>query len=405
MNQQIKHPLTISVEMPRQVDSEVAADIEKESVFVSPQIDRIVVDEAGTSADVILVDEQFTDEIVDKARRFLDVMAKQVSGYEIKVFGESLRQDTGPYETDVNAKLVDRGWLHDYGKGQVAYRGPVLKLARLINDKAAELYKREFAAVDGHFPALVDADTLHKCGYFDSHPNAVTFVGNMIEDFDAIEEFRIANSCSEGAHMPPGEHVHVDGMCLNPAACFPAYPTLTGKRYQTGECFTWMGRVFRYESRNISGLERLYEFNVRELVFVGSPDYVTDIRGRCLPIVEELASHFDLDCQIQTATDPFFATVSAAKKFWQAAQEVKNEIKIPVLNADGEKHNIACGSINLHGNFFGEKFDIEDSEGNPALTGCVGLGIERWVLAGFTQHGLEPDRWPAAVRDVIFNDE
>ena len=84
---------------------------------------------------------------------------------------------------------------------------------------------------------------------------------------------------------------------------------------------------------------------------------------------------------------------------------MKNEIKIPVLNADGEKHNIACGSINLHGNFFGEKFDIEDSDGNPALTGCVGLGIERWVLAGFTQHGLEPDRWPAAVRDVIFDDE
>ena len=253
------------------------------------------------------------------------------------------------------------------------------------------------------FPALVDADTLHKCGYFDSHPNAVTFVGNVIEDFDAIEEFRIANSCSEGALLPSQGHIHHDGMCLNPAACFPAYPTLRGKVYETGECFTWMGRVFRYESRNISGLDRLFEFNVRELVFIGSDDYVRDARKRAIPIVEELAAFFDIDCKLQTATDPFFATVSAAKKFWQAAQEVKNEIKIPVLDGKGNVSTLACGSINLHGNFFGERFDIHDADKNAAMTGCVGLGIERWVLAAFTQHGFEAERWPEAVRQVIFD--
>ncbi len=403
MNTQLTVPMKVAIDMPRQVDEEVASDIEKESVFVSPAIDRIVVGEDGKSATVVLKDRRNLDAVMDKAARFLDVMAKQVSGYEIKVFFETKRKDEGPYQRDVNSGLVKRGWLHDYGKGQVAYNGPVLKLAQLINDKAAELYKREYEAKDGHFPALVDSDTLHKCGYFDSHPNAVTFVGNMIEDFDAIEEFRAANSCSEGAHMPPQDHVHMDGMCLNPAACFPAYPTLRGKRYQTGECFTWMGRVFRYESRNISGLDRLFEFNVRELVFVGSDDYVKDVRNRALPLVEELASYFDIDCKLQTATDPFFATVSAAKKFWQAAQEVKNEIKIPVLDAEGNTTTIACGSINLHGNFFGERFDIEDMEGNAALTGCVGLGIERWVLAVFTQHGYDPDRWPEEVREKIFD--
>ena len=402
MNKPITQPLKIAIDMPRQVDEEVAGDIEKESVFVSPHIDRIVVAEDGKTATVIVKDNTKIDELMDKSARFLDAMAKQVSGYEIKVQFESKRQDDGPYQKDVNQGLVERGWLHDYGKGQVAYNGPVLKLAQHINEKAAELYTKAFDAKDGHFPAMVDAETLHKCGYFDSHPNAVTFIGNMIEDFDAIEEFRVANSCSEGAHLPAGDHVHMDGMCLNPAACFPAYPTLSGKRYETGECFTWMGRVFRYESRNISGLDRLYEFNVRELVFVGTEDYVRDVRNQCLPLVEELAMFFDLDCKLQTATDPFFATVSAAKKFWQAAQEVKNEIKIPVLDADGNKKAIACGSINLHGNFFGKRFDICDGEDNAVMTGCVGLGIERWVLAGFTQHGFDPDRWPRDVREKIF---
>jgi len=260
-----------------------------------------------------------------------------------------------------------------------------------------------FAASDRHFPALLDVDTLHKCGYFDSHPNAVTFVGNMLEDFDAIEEFRRANSCSEGAVMPPRDHVHIDGMCLNPAACFPCYPTLSGQTFGEGRAYTWLGRVFRYESRNISGLDRLYEFNVRELVFVGNEDYVRDCRRRALKVVESLATYFDIDCRVQTATDPFFATVSAAKKFWQAAQEVKNEIKIPSLDPAGEIKQLACGSINLHGNFFGRRFGILDAAGEPVQTGCVGLGIERWLLAAFTQHGFAPGRWPEAVRRQIFD--
>jgi seryl-tRNA synthetase len=393
----------ITLDLSREVDSEVAGDIEKESVFVSPAIDRIFVNEDGRTARVVTRPGADLAEVKEKAQRFLDVMVKQVTGFEIKVFIDTKRKDQGPYHIGVNDELVKRGWMHDYGKGQVAYSGPLLKLAQLMNEKAGELYTKAFDAKDSHFPAMVDAETLHKCGYFDSHPNAVTFLGNVVEDFDAIEEFRRANSCSEGALLPKQDHIHIDGMCLNPAACFPCYPTLTGQDFEEGKAYTWLGRVFRYESRNINGLDRLYEFNVRELVFVGSEDYVRACRAKALPLVEELATFMDIDCQVQTATDPFFATVSAAKKFWQAAQEVKNEIKIPALSNDGTKKMLACGSINLHGNFFGKRFGFTCANGEPAQTGCVGLGIERWMLAAFTQHGFDEARWPEAVRNRIFS--
>jgi seryl-tRNA synthetase len=392
----------IEVELPRKVDRIVADDIEKESVFVSTDLERITVDLERGMARLLLKTGDNIEEVVDKAKRYLEVMAKQISGFDIKTFSETKRRDQGEYIRSVNEKLVDKGWLFDYGMGQVAYSGPVLKLAQMINKKAGELYSDAFGAVDGSFPALVEADTLQKCGYFDSHPNAVTLLANIVEDFDAIEEFRVANSCADGAILPQPDHVHIDGICLNPAACFPCYPTLAGKTYDTGECFTWLGRVFRYESRNINGLDRLYEFNVRELVFVGSEDYVVECRTKALPLIEELASYFDLDCKIQSATDPFFATVSAAKKFYQAAEEVKAEIKIPVLDKDGKEKLLACGSINLHGNFFGKKFEINALNGSVAHTGCVGLGIERWVLAAFTQHGFDERRWPENVSNEIF---
>ena len=34
--------------------------------------------------------------------------------------------------------------------------------------------------------------------------------------------------------MPQQDHIHIDGMCLNPAACFPCYPTLTGQNFDAG---------------------------------------------------------------------------------------------------------------------------------------------------------------------------
>jgi len=393
------------IELNRKIDDDLAADIEKESVFVSPYLDVLRVTDDRTAVEFRISAHDKSDEVMDKVQRYLGVMLQRNHNFDTKTFLKNMRKDVGPYETEVHQELVDRGWVHDYGGGVVALSGPVLELAKAIDSKAAELYHRHFGAAPGHYPAFVDAEILGKCGYFDSHPNAVSFVGHMVEDFDAIEQFRVANSCGEGWTMPQGEHVHMPGLCLNPAACFPCYPTLEGHRLNgPGTAFTWQGRVFRYESRNVTGLERLWEFNVRELVFVGSEEYVSTCRKRALPLIGELASTFDLDCSVETATDPFFATVAAAKKFWQQAQEVKNEIMLWIEpHPDGSERRIAGGSVNLHGNFFGSRFDIEAEDGEPAHTGCIGLGVERWVLAAFSQHGFDPNRWPADVRDRIFS--
>jgi hypothetical protein len=399
------------IDLPRQIDPGLAADIEKEAAFVSPHLSALRVTGGGAAVELEVADRARDAEVMGKVERFLDAMLKRVHRFVPKVFLRHERRDDGPLAIGVNAELVRRGWLFAYGQGHVALSGPALALAELIDARAAALYAQHFRAEPRSFPAFVDADILHRCGYFDSHPNAISFVGHMLEDFDAIEAFRQANSCAEGALMPGADHVHLPGLCLNPAACFPCYPTLAGRRIGDGAAFSWKGRVFRYESRNLVGLDRLWEFNVRELVLVGSEDHVAEARRRVLPVIGELAAIFDLECRIETASDPFFATVSAARTFWQRAQEVKNEIILRIEpGPDGARRELACGSINLHGKFFGERFDIglahgdarDGATGGTAATACVGLGIERWVLAAFSQHGFEPGRWPAAVRQEIF---
>ena len=370
---------------------------------MSPFLSGLRVSGSRAAVELEIADRDRDAEVKGKVERFLDAMLKQVHRFEPKVFLRSQRRDDGPFATEVNEELMRRGWLFSYGQGHVSLAGPALALAQLIDAKAAALYAQHFRAEPRSYPAFVDAQILHRCGYFDSHPNAISLVGHMVEDFDAIEAFRQANSCAEGALMPGADHVCMPGLCLNPAACFPCYPTLEGKRIGAdGVAYSWCGRVFRYESRNLTGLDRLWEFNVRELVFVGSEAHVADCRRRALPVIGELAQTFDLECRIETASDPFFATVSAARTFWQHAQEVKNEIMLPINpGPDGAARELACGSINLHGRFFGDRFDI-GAEGEVAATSCVGLGIERWVLAAFSQHGFDRERWPVGVRHEIF---
>ncbi len=396
--------MSIHISLPLQISNTLAKEIEKESVYVSPHLERLEVTEDRQGVEILMSNLEKTSEVKDKAERFLDVMLKNTRDFDTKIACEHHREDEGPVCLDVQKELADRGWLYDYGGGQVALRGPALALSNTVDAHAQALYEKHFQAVPSMFPAFINIDTLARCGYFESHPNAATFIGHLTDDFDIIEEFRQSNEDVNNPQLPPKEHIHIADKCLNPAACFPCYPTLEGKVVEDeGPVFTWAGRVFRYESRNISGLDRLWEFNVRELVFVGSEQFVVDSRERAFSLIIELAKTFDVGCSIETASDPFFATVSAAKTFWQRAQEVKYEIHLEVDPIKpGETRTIAAGSLNLHGNYFGDRFDIKTQDQQPAFSACVGLGLERWVLAIFAQHGFDPKRWPEKISKEIF---
>lgn len=403
MNKMTADIKAIELPLPREVTQDIAGDIQKESVYVSPHLERIVISDDGKTATLTITDPTKVDEVLDKAGRYLAAMCRHISGFEANVTFETKRADDGAYLQDAHQHLVEAGWVHDYGDGHVAYSGPVLALARYVSERAGELYGSLFDVKQAHFPAFVKHETLTRCGYVESHPTAVNFVSNMIEDFDALEAYRLSNTCADTSSLPSAEHLHHGGVCLNPAACLPAYPMLEGKVIGAeGFVMSWLGRVFRYESRNVSGLDRLYEFNVRELVFVGSEEMVVEARTRSLPAIRQLAENLDLDMTLQSATDPFFATVSAAKKLFQQAHEVKSEILLHTLNGDGQPKLLAGGSVNLHGTFFGERFDIRTEDGELAHTGCIGLGVERWIAAAFTQHGLDANRWPSALRKEIF---
>ena len=165
---------------------------------------------------------------------------------------------------------------------------------------------------------------------------------------------------------------------------------------------TFLGRIFRYESRNATGLERLWEYNVRELVILGTEQKVKAGRALAAESVRQLLDELSFEFTIESATDAFFPTARGVKKFWQLSRDVKWEVLLPLERRAGRAvRTFAIGSINDHRNFFGRQFDIKGTDRIEAFSACVGIGIERLLLAAFTQFGFDPAAWPAALRPVF----
>ena len=165
---------------------------------------------------------------------------------------------------------------------------------------------------------------------------------------------------------------------------------------------TAAGRCFRYESKNTRGLERLWEFDMREVIFCGTEARVAETRKALLDLAFAEAVELDLDFAIESASDPFFSADYAQKTYWQVRSDLKFELRLAIAPDENGPRTTAAASFNLHEDFFGRTFAFEAMEGAAAFSGCAAWGIQRWVLGAFAQHGLAPERWPAAWRREVF---
>jgi seryl-tRNA synthetase len=212
-----------------------------------------------------------------------------------------------------------------------------------------------------------------------------------------------------GRSSPPASA----GRVVPPAVCYHVYPAWQGRRLTGGPVLvTARGRCFR-EERIVAPLERLRDFEMREIVALGSREEVESFRHGLVARVSDLVARLELEGRIETASDPFFvqdpAAATAAERaglkgrgLMQQVLPLKYELQL-ALDASG--HACAVASFNHHLDFFGRRFDIRLASGAPAHSGCVAFGLERWVLAFLSQHGTDPRHWPDAARELRAREE
>jgi seryl-tRNA synthetase len=335
-------------------------------------------------------------EVEAKVLRVLEAMVHGAVRPREKVLEDRLDRPV-PGTVDPLPALTERGEVFSETTG-VAVLGPLL--ARLMDffERAFLDLAQSFGAIPYRFPTLISAALLDRVEYFRSFPHSITFASHLRPDLDVIEGFSAAAKIEEDAlHVDPASFSRPTTV-LSPAVCFHYYGALSGTRLREGVCATAVGNCFRYESSNLVSLERLWNFTMREIIFVGAKDFVLERREEARQRVAPLLEAWGFAYRVEGASDPFFVGEFKRQTAFQSAFQLKYEIRAKVPHRHG---TLAVGSYNFHQDFFGRHLDIRLEDGTPANTGCVAFGLERLAYAFLAQYGLDPVRWPEAVRHAL----
>lgn len=277
---------------------------------------------------------------------------------------------------------------HWQENGQSVLGGRPLGLARRL-DRLFLRWAAEVGADEYRFPTFIAARELHKLDYFRSFPHLVTFPAVLDGDPERLARFAEGPKLDEGGNLRLGPLAPVRDV-LTPAACYHVYVLLQGQRLARPRTFTTVATCFRREAY-YSPLRRQWSFTMREIVGIGTAD---EVRGFLASFRDRLVAFFsriDLPIEWKQATDPFFDPSRDPRFLAQRLDPVKTEM---VFGGD-----LAIGSVNFHRNLFGETFGILRGD-EPAFSGCVAFGIERWLYAFLERFGDEENGWPAEIGAV-----
>jgi seryl-tRNA synthetase len=294
-------------------------------------------------------------------------------------------------------ELVERKWVVELGRGQVTLRGLALELFEFVDDTFVRRIGGPANARPEYYPGVMATDRLNRTNHFSSFPEHVHFVTHLREDLDVLDQF--AQELREAGGWAPrvldniARPMASPVVAINPAVCYHCYASVENTELEgDGFVATARSRCHRYESGNHRTLSRLLDFTMREVIYVGKPDFVKRERDLAIQRLRELVEHWGLASWLETANDPFFTNDFAVKAAFQRQNDMKYELRMPLAQG-----SVAAASSNFHSVTFGKAFNITSNK-RPVCTGCTAFGLERWVYAVFSQVGLDPATWPSGLR-------
>ena len=234
----------------------------------------------------------------------------------------------------------------------------------------------EFGAKQMVPPPLMRVADLDRIDYFENFPHLGSWVSPLKHEcLDAYTK-------KDGVSEIPAHDLCDASYGLPSAACYNVYRYLRDSVIEDGTIMTLMGRCFRRET-HYRQLERLWGFHMREIVCIGAEDAVKAFLRRGKALLQDIVDGCGLKIQIETAQDPFFSKTNP-----RAAMQKMFPTKEEFQCGDGA---LAIASVNFHHNFFGERFAMKTADGKPAFTGCVAMGLERWISVLIDRHGGDVD--------------
>lgn len=295
---------------------------------------------------------------------------------------------------ELRAQLIDAGALADLGEpGVFALGGTFNRIFAALD----ELYLRTFQDLEAEawrFPPVEPKALFEKTDYVASFPQLTgslsVFSGDSRDHAELLRVRASGESWEELLH--PGE------LMMSPAACHPLYHLLEGPLPEGGRRFEILGTCFRHEPS--PDPMRMQTFRMHEFVRAGSAEEAQAHRDQTGPRLAEMLESLGLPIEYVPANDPFFGRTGRIMAANQREAALKFELVTQVYGSDAP--GTAIGSANYHNDHFGQSFGITTADGEVAHTACLGLGMERTVVALMAKHGTDPHDWPDAVQRQLW---
>lgn len=379
----------IEVVLERPANDMVQEEILKQVVHLAHGVANVAFDATGTRL-AFDAPGDAPDDLHSRAASAARKVQRSLRSLDRVVVHRTANADAPTFLGDGSAEGI-----HATGPGQVALSGLPLKLFEYF-DRVFRTIGDKFNASPLRTPTLIPVTTLAKCDYLKSFPHIVTFAAHLPEDGALIEEFRARHHDATQLEPDAAKAMATPEAALSPAVCYHSYAMHAGQKVPAaGYTYAVCGKCFRYEASNLTDLRRLWDFTMREIVFIGSRELVLQRRTEALELVKEFLATHRIAAEVRTASDPFFVAPDAlAKTYFQLSSDTKYEISVYLPNGG----RMAAGSLNYHSDFFGRAFEVTTHEDLPMHSTCVAFGLERWVYAFLAQHGNDPAQWPEVVR-------
>lgn len=358
--------------------------------------DESVTDVSQKDGVLIVTHDSDEQKIIDKVNRIIQRFSNDEFGFKEEII--FVNRVELPYKENIMSELIENKIVRELGPGMFTFREPFTTLLRFFDDYFVKRIGKALNAKEEYYPVVIHAATLDKTNHFTSFPEHIHFITHLREDLDVIERFsediKKAGGWKSESVIDVNSTMVKPGLMINPATCYHCYEALQDELLDgDGIVVTAVSKAHRFESKNHRDFGRLLDFTLREIIFVGRPEFVKENRAKSLEMLMDILTDWEIDSTVENANDPFFTNDFNVKASFQRNQGMKYEVRmtVPYINK-----SIAVSSSNFHSTTFGNAFNIKVGK-RPAVTACLGFGLERWVMAFLAQYSLDKSKWPSGL--------
>ncbi len=396
------------------IDSATAEEKLKDVAEVSLEDDTLVLTFRNLS------DHDIRDRVVDRAIKLVVLEEKPIeeAAEKLAPFGTLLMKGgEKPFKlsSEISVEAEKLGWAKRYpSRGQWIFTGPMTALLRTLSEMLIDYVAKPLNFQEWMFPRLMPFEVLKKLSTYVEHlPEGLFYVCAPPRDPSAFKEFKREYVLRRELRRDLLKNILEEpGYVLEAVQCPPFYQYFSGEIVRLEDLpikvFDILGGwTWRNEAGGVEGIARTNEFWRMEMVFLASPEEVTEIRNKVTDLTVELVDKvLDLEWRV-VAGAPFFLSPEEASK---RLIDVSSRDKIPTLDIEvylpyrGPREKaewLEITAATIHRDFYVKAFKIREAKNRDIWTGCVGHGITRWAAGFLARHGFNFEDWPKEVKNRI----